>query len=157
MAGAILTVEARRNAYLRAAVGQVPFAQPFDTPLDLSEVYTLALPFITSCPSTNSLSPGEASTSLTMVPRGDAMNESTAILVPGLFFISTSDLNLSASFVTIAGPVWAPLKSTINGQSIVTVPAGVEGQSYIVLPSSISGVSDNNIVAGLVIIEMGLM
>ncbi|KAJ5413752.1 hypothetical protein N7509_000379 [Penicillium cosmopolitanum] len=156
-AGSILTVEARHNAYLRAALGQVPFAQPFDTPLDFNEVYTLASPFITSCPSTNSQLPVKAFPSLTMVPSGNVMNGSTATLVPGPGFNSTSNSNLSAAFVTITGPVWAPLKPISNGQFIVTIPAGVEGQSYIVLTSSMSGVSDDNIVAGPAIVEVELM
>ena len=38
----ILTVEARHTAFVRAALGEAPFASPFDTPIDLSEAYTLA-------------------------------------------------------------------------------------------------------------------
>ena len=30
----ILSVEARHTSYLRAAIGETPFANPFDTPLD---------------------------------------------------------------------------------------------------------------------------
>ena len=30
----ILSVEARHTSYLRDAIGQTPFANPFDTPLD---------------------------------------------------------------------------------------------------------------------------
>jgi hypothetical protein len=33
-AGAILTVEARHNAYIRSKLAQSPFPNPFDTPLD---------------------------------------------------------------------------------------------------------------------------
>ena len=52
-AGSILTVESRHSSYIRAALGQVPFPTPFDVPLTLDEVYTLAAPFIVSCPEDN--------------------------------------------------------------------------------------------------------
>lgn len=59
-AGSILTVEARHSAYIRSGNKQVPFAQPFDTPLSLNEVYSLASAFITSCPESNPKLPVKA-------------------------------------------------------------------------------------------------
>ena len=52
-AGSILTVESRHSAYIRASLQESPFPSPFDVPLTLDEVYTLAAPFIVSCPSSN--------------------------------------------------------------------------------------------------------
>ena len=52
-AGSILTVESRHSAYIRASLDESPFPSPFDVPLDFDEVYTLAAPFIVSCPSDN--------------------------------------------------------------------------------------------------------
>ena len=52
-AGSILTVESRHSAYIRASLDESPFPTPFDVPLDFDEVYTLAAPFIVSCPSDN--------------------------------------------------------------------------------------------------------
>ena len=46
-AGSILTVEARHTSYIRASLGESPFPNPFDTPLDFNEVYSLAAAFIT--------------------------------------------------------------------------------------------------------------
>lgn len=82
------------------------------------------------------------------------MNGSTATLVAGTGFNATSNSNLSAAFITVTGPVYAPLKFVGNGHFVVTIPGGVKGQSYIVLTSGMSGVSDDNIVAGPAIVEV---
>jgi Ferritin-like domain len=37
VAGSILTVEARHNSYLRAALSEAPYPAPFDTPLDFDQ------------------------------------------------------------------------------------------------------------------------
>ena len=52
-AGSIFTVESRHSAYIRSSLKQSPFPSPFDVPLSLDEVYTLAKPFIVSSPSEN--------------------------------------------------------------------------------------------------------
>ena len=49
-AGAILTVEARHASYIRAALGEKPFPNPFDTPLDFNQVFSMAAQFITGLP-----------------------------------------------------------------------------------------------------------
>ncbi|KAG9245531.1 ferritin-like domain-containing protein [Calycina marina] len=56
-AGSILTAEARYNACIRSAQKQLPFAEPFDIPLDFNEVYSLIASFITSCPASNKRKP----------------------------------------------------------------------------------------------------
>ena len=60
-AGSILTVESRHNAFIRNAITQSPFPQPFDVPLDFDEVYSLAAPFIVACPSSNPALPVKVS------------------------------------------------------------------------------------------------
>ena len=64
-AGSILTVEARHTSYIRASLGESPFPNPFDTPLDFNEVYSLAAPFITGGSSPVTL-PFEAFPALTL-------------------------------------------------------------------------------------------
>lgn len=56
-AGAILAVEALHTSYQRAAIGEVPNANPFQTPLDPTSAYTLASMFIVSCPKGNTKLP----------------------------------------------------------------------------------------------------
>lgn len=60
-AGSILTVEARHSSYIRASLGESPFPSPFDVPLTLNEVYTMASAFIASCPSSNTKLPVKVS------------------------------------------------------------------------------------------------
>lgn len=68
------------------------------------------------------------------------------------FNTSTSDVN--AAFITVTGPVWAPLKSIGDGKFTVTVPKGVAGQSYVVLTQGNKQATDDNIVAGPAIVEV---
>jgi hypothetical protein len=68
------------------------------------------------------------------------------------FDASTTDIN--AAFITVTGPVWAPLESMGDGKFTVTVPKGVAGQSYVVLTKGNKTATDDNIVAGPAIVEV---
>lgn len=68
-AGSILTVEARHSSYIRGGLKQVPFAQPFDAPLSINEVYSLASQFIVSCPKDNPALPVKAFPKLVLDPK----------------------------------------------------------------------------------------
>ncbi|KAJ5751912.1 ferritin-like domain-containing protein [Penicillium odoratum] len=151
-AGSILTVEARHSSYLRAAAGEVPFAQPFDNPLDFDEVYTVASPFIVSCPSSNPALPVKAFPSLTSTFSGTLLTGSQVSLATGEGF--TASGTVYAAFITVTGPVWASVTPSEGGYT-VTIPQGVEGQSYVVLTSSNDNVSDDDILAGPAILEIG--
>ncbi len=51
---AILSVDARHSAFVRASIGEQPAANPFDVPLTLNEAYSLAELYIPGgCPSPN--------------------------------------------------------------------------------------------------------
>jgi hypothetical protein len=65
-AGSILVTEALHTSMQRGAIGEVPMANPYGTPLDPMAVYTLAASFIVSCPSTNAALPFTAFPSLAL-------------------------------------------------------------------------------------------
>lgn len=146
-------VEARHSAYLRASVGEVPFPEPFETPLDFNEVYTVASPFIVSCPSSNQKLPVKAFPSL-MASKMSVMAGSKVTLMAGDGFEKMNASNVHAAFITVTGPVWAPLKSMGNGKFTVTIPKGIMGQSYVVLTEGNQQATDDNILAGPAIIEV---
>lgn len=155
-AGSILTVEARHSAYLRAALGEAPSAQPFDNPLDFNEVYTVASPFIVSCPDSNEQLPVKAFPSLMMssMDMDAVMTGQKVELMVGDGFKDMNATDVHAAFVTVTGPVWADVMSSGQGKYTVTVPKGVAGQSYVVLTNGDKQVSDDNILAGPAIIEV---
>lgn len=149
-----MTVEARHSSYLRAEIGQVPFAQPFDDPLDFDEVYTVASPFITSCPSSNGKLPVKAFPSLTLISTHAVFSGSRVRLVAGGGFDDSNPTNLYAAFITVTGPIWTPLRFMGDKSFTVTIPKGIAGQSYVVITKGKSQVTDDNIVAGPAIIEV---
>ncbi|OJI99401.1 hypothetical protein ASPVEDRAFT_882769 [Aspergillus versicolor CBS 583.65] len=155
-AGSILTVEARHSAYLRAALGESPSAQPFDNPLDFNEVYTVASPFIVSCPDRNEQLPVKAFPSLTMssMDMDAVMTGQKVEFMVGDGFKDMNSADVHAAFVTVTGPVWADVMSSGHGKYTATVPKGVAGQSYVVLTNGDSQATDDNILAGPAIIEV---
>jgi len=64
IAGSILATEALHTSLQRAAIGEVPMANPFETPLSPNPVFTLAAAFIVSCPASNPALPFKAFPSL---------------------------------------------------------------------------------------------
>lgn len=83
--GLIFTVELRYSAYIRASLSESPFLLLFDVPLSLNKVYTLATPFIVSCPSNNPTLPVKAFPILILSPdNGNIIASSTiTLLTPG--------------------------------------------------------------------------
>lgn len=75
-AGSILVVEARHSSYIRAALSERPFPNPFDTPLDFNQVFSLASQFITGLAPGTSL-PFKAFPPLTVVNPGSSATYAT--------------------------------------------------------------------------------
>jgi hypothetical protein len=110
-AGSILTVESRHSAYIRDAVGLSPFPTPFDVPLAFDEVYTLAAPFIVSCPSDNPTLPVKAFPTLKASPKNPNRITAGTILtaLTPSYTLKPADGSspLYAAFITVTGPIFA--------------------------------------------------
>ncbi|EHL00801.1 putative protein rds1 [Glarea lozoyensis 74030] len=155
-AGSILTVEARHNAYIRAAKAQAPFPSPFDAPLTFNEVYTLAAGFIVSCPSTNGALPFKAFPGITLVTTGPLAAGTEIVLQTPGYVLQGADgsSNLYAAFIMVTGGVFAEAIG-IDGGFKVVIPEGVNGQVYVVLTGCSEGpITDDNVGAGPAILEI---
>ncbi|KAL7974170.1 ferritin-like domain-containing protein [Trichoderma sp. SZMC 28014] len=150
-AGSILTVESRHSSYLRANLKEAPFPQPFDAPLTLDEVYSLASGFITSCPSSNPPLPVKAFPTLKLAST-TAMPVTTGKTVT-LLTPAENNAQIYAAFIAVTGPTFVPAKP-VNGGFSVTIPKGFAGQTYVVLTTCKDSVSDNTTAAGPAIIEV---
>ncbi|OBT82759.1 hypothetical protein VE02_09923 [Pseudogymnoascus sp. 03VT05] len=154
-AGSILTVEARHSSYIRAGLKQTPFAAPFDTPLSLDEVYTLAAGFITSCPDSNAKLPVKAFPALALDPAAGVVKAGSTIklLTTGYTLKAAQGVaTIYAAFISVTGPTFV-VATPVDGGFQVTVPKGFSGQSYAVLTSCNETVSDDTTAAGPAIIE----
>ncbi|KAL8783427.1 MAG: hypothetical protein Q9213_004627 [Squamulea squamosa] len=162
-AGSILSVESRHSAYIRAALDESPFPSPFDVPLRYNEVYTLAAPFIKSCPSSNPPLPVKAFPTLTASPDNPkTITRGTKItLLTTDYTVKAADgqSQIYAAFITVTGPVFTPA-TPIEGGFTLTVPtapegsAGIGGQSYVVLTGCNTTVTDDTVAAGPAIVEI---
>jgi hypothetical protein len=152
VAGSILTVEARHSAYLRASAGLLPFPQPFGAPLDFNETYSLAAPFIVSCPSSNpaflTLQPFPA---LALTSTGNVTSGGYVTVKPTTP-ITTNPFY--AAFITITGPVFTNVTLWGEGNYNVTIPAGVHGQSYLVFTKNSTAATDDTVIAGPTIVQV---
>jgi hypothetical protein len=156
-AGSILTVEARHSAYLRASLKKSPFPQPFDAPLTLNEVYTLAAAFIVSCPETNVKLPVKAFPMLALdpaTPMPVKAGSKITLLTPGYVLQPASGTaTIYAAFIAVTGPTFVEATPVAGGFQ-VTVPEGFNGQSYAVLTSCKDAVTDDTTAAGPALIEV---
>ncbi|KAL9597227.1 MAG: hypothetical protein Q9219_005270 [cf. Caloplaca sp. 3 TL-2023] len=162
-AGSILTVESRHSAYIRATLEQSPFPSPFDVPLTLNEVYTLAAPFIVSCPESNPPLPVKAFPMLMSSPENPkniTSGTKITLLTPN-YVVKPADgsSQIFAAFITVTGPVFTEA-TPVDGGFSLTVPtaeegnAPVKGQSYVVLTGCNTTVTDDTVAAGPAVLEI---
>ncbi|KAI4275499.1 MAG: hypothetical protein LQ337_003182 [Flavoplaca oasis] len=162
-AGSILTVESRHSAYIRDSLGQSPFPSPFDVPLTLNQVFTLAAPFIQSCPESNPPLPVKAFPTLTASPENpETITTGTEItLLTDGYTVQAADgqSQIYAAFITVTGPVFAEA-TPVEGGFTLTVPevpeggAPIAGQTYVVLTGCDTVVTDMTTAAGPALLEV---
>jgi len=155
-AASILTVESRHSAYVRNALKKSPIAQPFDVPLDFDQVYSLAAPFIKSCPASNpklpvKAFPGLEATSAMPAVQGKKVTYSVAkgtTLPSGKLYVA---------FPLATGTVFMNVTRNADGSLAADVPQmanGPAGQSYAILTTSNSNLTDSSTVAGPAIVNV---
>lgn len=162
-AGTILGVEARHASYIRASLGQVPFPNSFETPLDFNSVFSLAAPFI--CGGTSPVTlPFKAFPALTVKSCGPKLKagSSSIALIDGLKNAMAFDAAITADTplyaVFFSGLDKIPVQVRVPHESddyfVEKIPEVVSGQVYVLLSRSDKDFSDANIVAGPAIIEV---
>jgi len=141
IAAVILSTEARHQAWENSAVlGQAPFSGPYDAPLGLDMVYTIASAFITSCPSSNAALPVKAFPALTVGTEA----------APGVNTAFTFDDNHSSVNYAIFYNGLGSKAVQLDAMDMATIPSDLEGISYVVIStaSAAADVTTDNIVAG---------
>ncbi|KAF1993993.1 hypothetical protein P154DRAFT_448707 [Amniculicola lignicola CBS 123094] len=156
-AASILTVESRHSSYLRAAQDQSPFPQPFDAPLNFDEVYTLAAPFIKSCPKSNGKLPVKAFPGLSVDAKATpkvATNSQITLDLKAAITHPKKDTKYYAAWMSVTGPTFVPATLVGNNRFTTTVPVGFHGQSYVVITKDGKKVTDDTVLAGPAIVEV---
>ncbi|KAL2075232.1 hypothetical protein VTL71DRAFT_175 [Oculimacula yallundae] len=150
-AGAILVTEALHQSQQRNAIGEVPSANVFGTPLGFNAVYSIASGFIVSCPPTNMALPVMAYPALTLLSGLPTAQNAHIQLQTA----NATEGNAYATFVSGLNVAAVQPMSSSGNSHMVAVPEMVEGQSYVFLTKDNSGnLTDSNIIAGPAILEV---
>jgi hypothetical protein len=156
-AGSILTVEARHNAFFRGTLNTSPFPQPFDIPLDFNQVYSLASPFIKSCPASNPTLPVKA------FPAFSVSKSQTGPIMQGetIAFDLASGCEIPSGPLYVAfpladGPMFssAVVKDNMIYARIPVGHTGPAGEVYAILQTNATTISDDYTVAGPAVVEV---
>jgi hypothetical protein len=154
-AGSILTVESRHQSFIRAASGTVAIPQPFDTPLGPKAVFSLAAPFIQSCPQGSNLAL-TAFPTLTMATPAPA---APAVLAAGTNLQVQSTASGQATFCgfTNANAPGGTAFTAFNAQTGCQLPQNLAGITYMTLTNAApatGAISDAIIVAGPMVLSL---
>ncbi|KIY70577.1 hypothetical protein CYLTODRAFT_347564 [Cylindrobasidium torrendii FP15055 ss-10] len=143
-AAVVLSTEARHASWVAQAVNNVePWSGPLDTPLTLDQVYSLASPFITSCPESNPALPVKAFPSISFTPTTAQPGDEVT-----LSFNGSAD-GQTALFLTGLSQIVANVSD-----SKVTIPQNLTGTVYLIInKDGQETVSDNHTVAGPAVLQ----
>lgn len=168
-AASIEAVEARQSSYLSGLNGLAPWYGPFDTPLNMTQVISLAAGFIVSCPSTNFPLVVEPVPTLTVTPSFNitvGTNVTVSIGAPDFspsnFPIVDNSLSMAPHNAAWTGKFLAYFHGGLNvsfspiaADNTTTIPDGLAGavwaqvvttdQGVPTLEQTVSGVAMLNI------------
>ena len=144
------SLTAFQQSATRGAVGEIPMANVFGTPLGLNAVYTIASAFIAECPSTNQALPVKAYPDLTLVTANPVAPGVLIDLLP----LNVPSGTYYATFVSGLDIIPVTPNGVVNGMVQAVIPPTISGQSYVFLTSDNSGnLTDATILAGPAILE----
>ncbi|APA15447.1 hypothetical protein SS1G_09130 [Sclerotinia sclerotiorum 1980 UF-70] len=149
VAAEIVTVESRHQTFIRTAskVAAVPSA--FDTPLGIRNVFSLAAPFIQSCPQGSNLA-------VTPFPALTMTTANEAITAGSTLQLSTTAQGATACAFTNGGQTGGTA-FTAFANGACTVPQGLAGDAYLNLANQMpaTGVlTDAITVAGPMVLQI---
>ncbi|KAM4056274.1 ferritin-like domain-containing protein [Hirsutella rhossiliensis] len=149
-AASIATVEARHQTSIRSLLKQDLVPQPFDSSLSPRAAFTLAKPFIASCPDGSNL-PIEPFPALTMMPGQESAQMTVGSSVKLLAEQGAGSAKNCAFTTTPDQSPGGALFVSFSESEGCQVPQGVSGITYVFLTSSNpadSAVTDAITVAG---------
>jgi len=146
VAAAIYAVEVRHSTWvLSAADNQDGFPRAFEAALDFNQVFSLAAPLITSCPSDSPALPFKAFPALTVSTEGPYS------VGQKISFSTKASGAKYAAFIAATGSKFVEISGN-SGE--IEIPEGITGQSYLVLTNNNKSALDADTVAGPAVINV---
>jgi len=137
-AAEIVTVEARHQTFIRTATNAIAVPNAFDSPLSPRAVFTLAAPFITSCPSGSNLAI-QPFPAIALQGGGAGISAGQSLVLANPSQPAGAQF---CAFINQGQAMFAPISS-----GSCQVPASMSGEVFMMVTSSES-IADTAILAG---------